>query len=600
MDGIAAVTDYLRKLTANMSAKSDAELLRLYAENRDGEAFAQIVQRHGPLVLGVCRRTLGHSPSAEDAFQATFLALARHVGRVHGCLPGWLYRVASRSARKAIPRKRQTISDQADRRDPFADVEWRDVRRLLDEELNHLPAKLRDPLVLCYLQGLTRDEAANQLKCSLRTLHRNLTAGRARLRERLARRGLGAAVLALAVLSPEQLSARVPTELAARAIAISGRDVIVPESVRSLLAKSPALRGIAMKSSIAALALASSVIAILIGRQPVAADPVPKTRTEPPVQVALAPTIRAKPDPFAMEVKKAQDKGIAHLKSLQKKQGDHWNWEEKLNPLQPGGVSCLALLALLENGVKIDDEVIARGLKYIRTIEPTNTYVVALQTQAFCKANQKEDAERIRRNVKWLEDAICWNGGNLEGWSYTANAGGRADGSNSRYAVAALYDAHKAGFKAKNARLWQQIADHYVVAQQKDGGWGYVGVSKPSHTMTFSGALCLTLAISVIDKEDKAMAKTLQNGNDWIATQFKIEQTTSNFYYLDVLAAYGRASEKSDIGSKDKKIDWYRQGAEWLIKNQKENGGWLMATPMDNIEPVSTSFALRFLASRQD
>jgi len=356
-----------------------------------------------------------------------------------------------------------------------------------------------------------------------------------------------------------------------------------------------------MKTSIFGLVLAGSIVGILVVRQPVAADPVPVAQPNSSAQVALAPTIRPKPDPFLAEVKKAQEKGIARLKALQKEQKkDVWNWEDAQNPLQPGGASSLALLALLENGAKVDDDVVAKGLKYLRTVEPANTYVVALQTQVFCKANRKEDAERIKRNVKWLEDAVCWNGAKLEGWSYTANAGGRADGSNTRYAIAALYDAHKAGFKVKNARFWQQVADHYVEAQQRDGGWGYVGVSKPSHTMTFSGALCLTLASNINAKHDKATAAALKSANDWIGIGFKLEQTTSSFYNLDVVAALGRASEKSDFGSKEKKIDWYRDGAIWLLKIQSESGGWKLSSPMDNIEVISTSFALRFLASRQD
>src|SRR5262249_5493530 len=150
-------------------------------------------RRHGPLVLGVCRRALGPSADADDAFQATFVALARQAGRVNECIPGWLYRVAVRTARPAARRAERTPTgpEAADRFDPFAAVEWGDVRRLLDEELNRLPAHWRTPLVLCYLEGMPRDDAARQLGWSLRTLHRRLDEAWARLRERLTRRGLG-------------------------------------------------------------------------------------------------------------------------------------------------------------------------------------------------------------------------------------------------------------------------------------------------------------------------------------------------------------------------------------------------------------------------
>ena len=160
----AVVTAYLRRNSASLEALADAELLSFYSARRDADAFALLVRRHGPMVLGVCRRALGHSPEADDAFQATFLALAKSARRVGQCVPGWLYRVAVRASRKALRQQDRPTeaAERSDVSDPFATVEWRDVRRVLDEELNHLPTRLRTPLVLCYLDGLTRDEAARQ------------------------------------------------------------------------------------------------------------------------------------------------------------------------------------------------------------------------------------------------------------------------------------------------------------------------------------------------------------------------------------------------------------------------------------------------------
>src|SRR5688572_8310954 len=122
------VTEYLRRVSPSGPGETDAGLLSRYVRERQGEAFALLVQRHGPLVLGVCRRALGPTPDADDAFQATFLALARNAGRVRDCLPGWLYRVAVRSSRKAL-RRTQTLPAQeaADPSDPFATIEWQDV-----------------------------------------------------------------------------------------------------------------------------------------------------------------------------------------------------------------------------------------------------------------------------------------------------------------------------------------------------------------------------------------------------------------------------------------------------------------------------------------
>src|SRR6188472_1831619 len=109
---------------------ADAELLRRYVRERDEEAFAHLLRRHGPMVYGVCRRALGPTPDADDAFQATFVALARQAGRVSENVPGWLFRVAVRTSRKARRRQDRAVTgtETADRADDLAAVEWREVR----------------------------------------------------------------------------------------------------------------------------------------------------------------------------------------------------------------------------------------------------------------------------------------------------------------------------------------------------------------------------------------------------------------------------------------------------------------------------------------
>jgi len=601
------VTDYLRRLAAPLESRTDAELLALHASERDADAFALLVRRHGPMVLGVCRRTLGNSADADDAFQATFLALARNAKRVNDSVPGWLFRVAVRSSRKALRRHDCPVltTELANAGDPFAAVEWRDLRLLLDEELDRLPANLRTPLVLCYLDGRTRDEAAQQLGWSLRTLHRRLDEGRKRLRERLSRRGIAPAVLAAAVLSADELCAHVPPALARDAAALSARGSIVPSAVRALVPHLSSWGGLAMKSTVSALILVGGIVLLFGGRQPAGADPVRKDKAaDEPVIVALAPLKKERPpaDPLTEKVKEARDKAVAFLKSQQQEKPKAvWSWDDDVfRRNQPGGPSSLALLALLESGLKADDEVVARGLKSLRDVEPTNTYVVSLQTQVFCKANQKEDAERIKRNVKWLEDAAIWNGGQLLGWSYTSAGAARADNSNSRYAVAALHAAHKAGFKVAKENFWQDVRDMYIGMQQTDGGWTYTPNAPRTHTMTVSGVLCLTLASKVLAKDDEEAEKAIRGGFGWIASQFQLEASGHTFYNLDVIAALGRASERKDFGTKEKKRDWYREGAEWLLTSQKADGSWQINSGSDNFPVISTCFALRFLASRPE
>jgi RNA polymerase sigma factor (sigma-70 family) len=176
-------------------AEGDTELLRRFAASHDEDAFAELVRRHGSLVLGVCRRVLRDTHAAEDAFQATFLLLARRAGRLgrEGSLAGYLYGVAWRTARqlRRADERRQRRERQASR--PAAtvdDLAWREVRELLDAELARLPEQYRTALVLCYLEGLTQAEAARRLGCDLGVLRGRLDRGRAQLRRRLVKQGL--------------------------------------------------------------------------------------------------------------------------------------------------------------------------------------------------------------------------------------------------------------------------------------------------------------------------------------------------------------------------------------------------------------------------
>ena len=193
-----------------MLGRGSAELLDRFAAQRDEAAFAALVNRHGPMVLATCRRILPDHADADDAFQATFLILARKarsIGDPNRLAP-WLHGVARRVAGKARAnrgRRQANLSRQGD--DDLAAVaiipppaDAFEVRAVIDEELARLPPKYRQALVLCYLEGLTHDEAANQLDCPVGTIRSRLAGGRDRLRTRLTRRGFAPGALAL--LSP--------------------------------------------------------------------------------------------------------------------------------------------------------------------------------------------------------------------------------------------------------------------------------------------------------------------------------------------------------------------------------------------------------------
>jgi RNA polymerase sigma factor (sigma-70 family) len=200
---------------------TDQQLLDDWIQSRDEAAFELLVRRHGPMVLASCRRILAHAHDAEDAFQATFLALARKARSIRrpNALAGWLYQVACRSAlrlRSRTPRETDVLPSElpASNGDPATAAIWRDVRRVLDEEIDHLPARYRLPFVLCYLEGKTNDEAAHHLGCPTGTVMSRLAWARDRLRSRLTRRGvtLSAAVLA-GLLTHSTAPAAVPGTL---------------------------------------------------------------------------------------------------------------------------------------------------------------------------------------------------------------------------------------------------------------------------------------------------------------------------------------------------------------------------------------------------
>jgi RNA polymerase sigma factor (sigma-70 family) len=189
---------HLRELVAGAptATATDRELLHRFVQQRDEAAFAALVQRHGPMVLSVCRRVLRHVHDAEDACQAAFLVLARKAGSIRKSesLGSWLHGVAFRSAanlKRQVARRHAHEKPAADvAQADNGDVSWWEVRAVLDEELRRLPARYQAPLVLCYLEGKTRDEAAQELGWSTGTLRGRLERGRDLLRSRLVRRGL--------------------------------------------------------------------------------------------------------------------------------------------------------------------------------------------------------------------------------------------------------------------------------------------------------------------------------------------------------------------------------------------------------------------------
>jgi RNA polymerase sigma factor (sigma-70 family) len=239
----AAVAQLGRVFLTSESDATDGELLTRFVRTRDEVAFAELVRRLGPIVLGVCRRVTADTHLAEDAFQATFLVLARRAADIHPreTIRGWLYGVAARTAQKArvmsLRRRTRevptiTLPDcpalSRDEPDP-------DVLRALEEEIAALSDRLRVVVVLCELDGLSRKDAAVRLGIHEGTLSSRLAKARQVLAERLRKRGILLSAAGLGWMTSQLASAAVPSQLASATRALVDGSVPIPQVVAALL-----------------------------------------------------------------------------------------------------------------------------------------------------------------------------------------------------------------------------------------------------------------------------------------------------------------------------------------------------------------------------
>jgi RNA polymerase sigma factor (sigma-70 family) len=225
---LSGVIQHLRRavLLRDGAGPTDRQLLQDYLNRRDQAALADLVQRHGPMVWGVCRRVLNNYHDAEDAFQATFLVLVRRAASIASpeLLANWLYGVAHQTAIKAraTALKRKVRERQVTEMPESAVVEqvlWNDLQPLLDQELSRLPDVYRVVIVLCDLEGKTRKEAARHLGLPEGTVGSRLARARVLLAKRLAQRSVTVSAGALAaVLSQNVASAGVPDSVVSSTI----------------------------------------------------------------------------------------------------------------------------------------------------------------------------------------------------------------------------------------------------------------------------------------------------------------------------------------------------------------------------------------------
>jgi RNA polymerase sigma factor (sigma-70 family) len=299
---LETVVRHIRTVAASSSVgeRTDRELLLAFTSHGEQSAFAALVQRHGPMVLRVCRRVLRQEQDAEDAFQATFFVLAARSSTVRKseALASWLHGVAHRVAlrarrdagrRRAREREGGAMSGRLEKREP----EWAEIQTALDEEVQALPERWRAPFVLCFLEGRCRAEAARELGVKEGTIWSRLSHARKLLHEKLVHRGITLpAVLAAAALSAEAAHA-VPARLARSTIQAAlaaglapGRAAALAKGVietMSMIQKKPLVVFFAT-AALVAIACGAAVLGIASARPP--AVEASTAKVFPPLQLA--------------------------------------------------------------------------------------------------------------------------------------------------------------------------------------------------------------------------------------------------------------------------------------------------------------------------
>ncbi|HWY85315.1 MAG TPA: DUF4159 domain-containing protein [Gemmataceae bacterium] len=328
---------------------------------------------------------------------------------------------------------------------------------------------------------------------------------------------------------------------------------------------------------------------------------------------AAAAPAQAKKEPLVLQVKTGIERGVRFLKDIQRADG---SWEVNVDAARiQGGWTSLAVLAFLNAGVPVEDSHVKKGLAYLRGLETSSTYVRALQTMVFVEAGQVEDRQRIRDNITWLIDARVIKNSQFSGWNYSNGPAKVSDNSNTQYALLGLWAGRRAGVSIKR-EIWESIRDYYLKSQEAGGAWVYStsngpsGYDKASLTMTTAGLCGLLIAGMELNmgrevpqpdgtaldcgiyEENKATAKAL----NWIGSHFTADDSQIAgrvFYNLYGLERTGRLTGQRFLGGHD----WYREGCQYLVREQRGDGSWWIAgAGFDHWPAVSTSFALLFLS----
>ena len=282
-------------------------------------------------------------------------------------------------------------------------------------------------------------------------------------------------------------------------------------------------------------------------------------------------------DVSAAQVQAAIDKGVAFIQKTQNADG---TWPDYG---RPGGIMCLATLALLTAGVPETDAGVEEALGRVAAIRNRETYVVSLKAMALAAANPAKYRNELTACAKWLVDAQIKTGQNEGMWRYTATEQG-GDNSNTQYAVLGLDACARAGINIPE-ETWKRVERHFRNSQNADGGWAYTpGMNQPSYgSMSSAGLASLYLAGARLEtdydqhvcgryRQDKAIAA----GINWFAKNFSVKTNPPNrgvaylYYYLYGLERVGMVSSRKYLGDHN----WYKEGAAELVGTQGADGTW--------------------------
>lgn len=271
MAKLGPVLDHLRRMLHRDTPSTDYELLQRFTSNKDEAAFSALMERYGPVVMGVARRVLHDAHEAEDVFQATFVILVRKAASLDGRSPlaTWLHTVAFNLALKAKKRsnmRREREKEAASMTEQQSSTAaWNEMRSLLDAELERLPVKYRAPLTLCYLMGKTTDETAQELGCSSDAIRGRLAMAKDLLRTRLAKQGVVVSSALLGTVLAENVAhAAVPVACASStlhaALAVAGHGTGVLSASVALLVQEGVRQMFVAKVKMVAVVLVAIIV----------------------------------------------------------------------------------------------------------------------------------------------------------------------------------------------------------------------------------------------------------------------------------------------------------------------------------------------------